>query len=93
MDDEKALLQSRDLRRVLYLRPPKEAVGDDRSTLWRLKTTVYGLADAAREWNLSIRKIMTELDFTESKMEPSIFFIENQDYELDGVIYMSTTSS
>ena len=46
MDVEKAFLQSCDLKREVYLRPPKEAVGDDKSTLWRIKTAVYGLADA-----------------------------------------------
>ncbi len=50
MDVEKAFLQSRDLQRIVYLKPPKEAVGNDKLTLWRLKTAVYGLADAAREW-------------------------------------------
>ncbi len=53
MNVEKAFLQSRGLLRDINLRPPKEAVGDNRTTLWRLKTAVYGLADAAREWCLS----------------------------------------
>ena len=42
MDVETAFLRSRDLQRVVYLRPPREAVGNDKSTLWRLKTAVYG---------------------------------------------------
>ncbi len=88
MDVEKAFLQSRELRREVYLRPPKEAVGDDKSTLWRIKTAVYGLADAAREWYLSIRKILTELEFTESKLEPSLFYLQNNQKELEGVVCM-----
>ena len=77
MDVEKAFMQSRELKREVYLRPPKEAVEGDKSTFWRIKTAVYGLADAAREWYLSIRKILTELEFTESKLELSLFYLKN----------------
>ena len=75
---EKAFLQSRDLNREVYLIPPKDTVGDDKTTVWPLKTAVYGLADAARKWYLSIRKILEILEFKESKIEPSLFYkLEN----------------
>ena len=49
MDVEKAVLQSRQLDRDVYINPPKEAGGSDKSQVWKLKTAVYGLGDATRE--------------------------------------------
>ena len=74
MDVEKAFLQSRQLERDVYINPPKEATGRNRSRAWKLKTAVYGLGDATREWYLTVKKVLKELGLQESKLEPSLFF-------------------
>ena len=53
-DVQKALLQSRELARNVYVVPPRETVGDDISKVWKLRRAVYGLSDAARECYLTI---------------------------------------
>ena len=50
MDVEKVFLQSRHLGNDVYINPPKEATGRDRSKVWKLKTAVYGLGDGGREF-------------------------------------------
>ena len=60
MDVEKAFLQSRQLARDVFVNPPKEAVGNDRSKVWKLKTAVYGLGDATREWYLTVKKTLRD---------------------------------
>ena len=61
MDVEKAFLQSRHLERDVFINPPKEATGNDRSKVWKLKTAVYGIGDAAREWYLTVKKLLKDL--------------------------------
>ena len=49
-DIKSAFLQSNEMQRAVYLRPPKEA--DDTGSLWRLKKCLYGLSDASRQFYL-----------------------------------------
>ncbi len=74
LDVEKAFLQSRELQRPVYVRPPREAVRSDRTKIWKLKTAVYGLGDAAREWYLTVKQSLLSLGLKESKLEPSLFY-------------------
>ena len=86
IDVQKAFLQSRELQREVYVVPPREAVGTDKSEVWKLKNAVYGLGDAAREWYMTIRATLTEIGFKESKLEPSMFYLQNKGGKLDGII-------
>ena len=42
-----AFLQGKSIEKDLFIKPPKEA---NTNKLWKLKTTVFGLCDAPREW-------------------------------------------
>ena len=44
-----AFLQGRELRRDVYVKPPKECVTSERN-VWKLKHGLYGLKDGAREF-------------------------------------------
>ncbi len=80
LDVEKTFLQSR------HINPPKEAVGSDRSQVWKLKTAVYGLGDAAREPFLTVRKTLKDLGLQESKLEPSLSYKTSNKGGLEGVL-------
>ncbi len=66
LDVEKAFLQSRELTRNLYVKPPKEVVGNYKTKVWKLRTAVCGLGDAAREWYLTAKRTLTDLELRES---------------------------
>ena len=46
IDIKSAFLQNKNIDRVVYVKPPKEADCQD-TTLWKLNTTIYGLNDAS----------------------------------------------
>ena len=53
MDIKSNFLQAKSLERGVFFTPQKEV---NTKKLWKLKTTVYGLCDASREWYLSLKK-------------------------------------
>ena len=48
-----AFSQGKSIEKDFFIKPPKEA---NTNKLWKLKTTVFGLCDAPREWYLSVKK-------------------------------------
>ena len=53
IDFKTAFLQGKKIKRVVCLKPPVES---KTKKLWKLKKTVYGLADAPREWFLCLKE-------------------------------------
>ena len=54
-DIKLALLQNRNVVKVVYVQPPKKRDCQD-TTLWKLSTTIYRLKDVSRSWHLNIKK-------------------------------------
>lgn len=71
IDVKTAYLQGKEIKRNVYLRPPREA---KTKGIWKLKKTVYGLRDAARAWYDSISEILQELGGIKCRLEPTIFY-------------------
>ena len=71
-DIKSAFLQGRDLERDIYLKPPKEAAVAP-GMIWKLKKSLYGLNDGARQFYLSLRDELTSLGCVVSSVEPSLF--------------------
>ncbi len=87
LDVKQAFLQSDDMKREVYVVPPKEAeLGDH--LMWKLRMAVYGLSDASRSWYLTARRILEEIGLFESKIESSLFFSVNDQGHLDGILAM-----
>ena len=57
IDISAAFLQAEDLKRNLYIEPPKDLKED--GVVWRLKKPLYGLNDAGRRFWLRIKKILS----------------------------------
>ena len=55
IDLKSAFLQNKNIDRVVYVKPPKEADCQD-TTLWKLNTTTYRLDDASISWYLNVEK-------------------------------------
>ena len=82
MDISGAYLQGKTMQRDVYLEPPKEYRNGN---LWKLKKTVYGLKDAAREWYLSVRDALKNIGVKECLNDSAIYY-ERQEGNLQGII-------
>lgn len=82
-DVTSAFLQSVPIQREIFVRPPKERRIP--GIVWRLKKTVYGLADASRGFFLSLSETMTDLGCLKSNIDPAmyLFFKDSQEDEKD----------
>ena len=82
IDIKTAYLQGKEMEREVYLMPPKEY---QNGSLWKLKKTVYGLKDAAREWFLSLKAVLLRIGLIQSRVDSAIFF-QKEAEELKGVL-------
>ncbi len=86
IDVQKTILKFREPGRQLYVVPPREAVGDDKYKVCKLKKAVYGFGDAAREGYMTVRSSLTSIGLKQSKIEPSMFYLTNKDGKLVGIM-------
>ena len=63
IDIRAAYLQGNPITRDVYLKPPEEFFN---GSVWKLKKTVYGLSDAARQWYLRVKGELLKLGMTVS---------------------------
>ena len=82
LDIKSAFLQGNKVERDMFLKPPKEVGGNK---LWRLQTTVYGLADASRIWHLTLQETLMKAGARKSKFDEAVFFWSYEG-NLEGVI-------
>ncbi len=85
MDVEKAFLQSGNIDRKLFVRPPSES-GTDPTKVWKLNVAAYGLTDAARRWYLKLKQTLLECGFLMCQVEPAVFFMKDSKGKLRGII-------
>ena len=84
MDIKTAFLPSKELNRLVYLGPSKEA-NVPPGYIWKLSKCVYGLTDAARSWYLTLREELLKSGAIVSKYDQAIF-IWNFGNKLHGII-------
>ena len=82
VDAKSAYLQGDPIQRLLFLRPPPEF---NIGKLWKLKKTVYGLADAARAWYNRVVKEFEALDVSQCELEHAMYVWHNNG-KLEGII-------
>jgi hypothetical protein len=59
-----------DLLSDVYIRLPTELGGD----IWRLKKALYGLRQAAKQWNEKLSEVLLSLGFQQSSADPCLFY-------------------
>ena len=81
LDIKSAFLQGKSIERDVFIKPPKEA---NTNKLWKLKTTVYGLRDALREWYLSVKKQLVATGYVKSGYD-AVFYWQKEN-TLQGIL-------
>ena len=77
IDIKSAFLQNKNVNRVVYVKPPKEADCQD-IMLLKLNTFIYGLNDASRSWYLNVKKKLTWLGAIVCKSDTAVFIWHSQ---------------
>ena len=72
MDIKTTFLQGKELDRLVYLEPPKEA-NVPPGYIWKLSKCVYGLSDASRSWYLTLREELLKSGAVVLKYDQAIF--------------------
>ena len=76
-DIKSAFLQGKDIKRDVFIIPPKES-DTPRGKLWKLKKTLYGLMDAARQFYDSVEEALLKLGMIQSKVDPALFYMREK---------------
>ena len=72
IDITAAFLQADDLKRNVYIEPPKDIKED--GIVWRLKKPLYGLNDAGRRFWIRIRKILKEHQYENIQGDEAFYY-------------------
>ena len=73
-DIKSAFLQGQELRRDVYIKPPRES-STGQGIVWKLKHGLYGLKDGARQFNLSVKEELIKLGCKMCEIDPAMFFV------------------
>ena len=82
IDISGAFLQSDQIDREVYVKPPKEA---QTSKIWHLRKPIYGLKDASRSWYKKIRGELILLGCKSTRADIALFYWYFEE-ELQGII-------
>lgn len=83
LDIKAAFLQGKQIDRLVFVRPPDEAMT---TKLWKLKKCVYGLADAPRRWYVKLKEELERLGMSCSSYDDGLFFLHDANKKLIGVL-------
>ena len=67
------------------MKPPKE-VELGKGYLWELEVALYGLDDASLKFYQKCRDILQQLGMIKSKMDPALFYRQNEEGKLDSML-------
>ena len=71
IDVKTVFLQCKQIKRTVYLQPPKEA---NTKKIWKLQKCVYSLADANRYWYLRIKEELKKSGTNVRSVDLSLFY-------------------
>jgi len=83
-DIKSAFLQGKELKRDIYLKPPKES-NTPNGIIWKLNHCLYGLKDGARQFYLSVKEELIKLGCKQANLDPALFYMHT-DGKLNGFI-------
>ena len=82
LDIKSAFLQGKEIDRMVFIKPPPEAMTDK---LWELKKCVYGLADAPQKWHIKLKEELEKSGATQCRYDEGLFYVR-QNNELIGIL-------
>jgi len=77
LDVKSAFLQSHELQRTVYLKPPKDIRNAE--YVWKIKKPIYGLKDSANNWYKTLREELLRLACAESIQDPTLYTYHNEE--------------
>jgi len=83
LDIKSAFLQGKEMERLVYMKPPREANAKS-GIIWKLLKCVYGLVDASLKWYQRVVDCLIDLNGTKSK-DPAVFYWR-KDGDIVGVL-------
>ena len=84
-DIQAAFLQADDLKRDIYMVPPKDVA--EPGILWKLRKPLYGLSDAGRKFWLKVRKMLLSNGY-DRVVGDEAFYYKLQDGKLIGLLLL-----
>ena len=84
IDFKTAFLQGNQIKREIYILPPKET-HTDTNKIWKILKPVYGLLDAPREWYLRLRSELESLGMKVHSLDNGFFYLRSRG-ELVGIV-------
>ncbi len=84
VDVKKAVPQSENMERDVYVEPPIEADMPN-EIVFGLSKTAYGLGDAAREWYKKLDRTLKLLGLTPSRNEPALYYMR-RNHQVKGIL-------
>ena len=67
------LFRSRELEEEVYMIQPEGFISIDRSKVYKINRSIYGLKQASRSWNMHFDKVIKTYDFIRNEEEPYIY--------------------
>ena len=96
LDIAAAFLQADAMMRDVLVRPPSDIRKS--GVLWQLNKPMYGLEDSSRQWYLTLKQTLLDLNCTMSKLDKSLFmYYEENKFQgvlvthVDDIIFGGTT--
>ena len=84
LDITSAFLQSDEIKREVYVKPPQDI--RRRGIIWKLKKPLYGLEDSARLWYHTLRDRLIEIGCKISILDQSVFRYYDDKNNLIGMV-------
>ena len=72
IDIKAAFLQSQELDRIVFIKPPKELKRT--GIIWRLNKPAYGLCDSSRNWYISLKEFLISTGCTCCTYDKALFY-------------------
>jgi len=77
-----------DLDEEIYMKQPEGFHIGGPNKFCRLRKSLYGLKQSARQWNKKLHSVLTELDFKRIESDPSVYIYSNREFRIIVPIYI-----
>ncbi|KAJ2921830.1 hypothetical protein H1R20_g15268, partial [Candolleomyces eurysporus] len=81
-----------DLEEVIYMRQPEGFHEGGPNVMCRLKKSLYGLRQAARQWNKKLHSVLLELGFTRLRSDRSVYIYAKGEVRIIMPVYIDNVT-
>ena len=73
--DIKTAFLNGDLDETIYMRPPEGFPTSEPGQVWKLRKSIYGLKQAARQWYKKLKEALTSIEFVQLDDDNAVFIL------------------